>query len=62
MLCSNPKEFLKGQYRAFVVEYKGEPLAEYPGLIWVKELRLVREATNLDLKRFGIYRAFIQEV
>jgi hypothetical protein len=59
-LVSNPKEFMQKTNRVFVVEYEGEPIIEYPGIIWVRKVRLVREATNLDLKRFGIYRAFRQ--
>lgn len=58
-LVSNPKEFMQKNNRAFIVELSDEqPLAELTGIIWVKRLRLVREATNLDLKKYGIYRAF----
>lgn len=60
-LVSNPKEFMQKINRVFVAELEGEePIAELPGIIWVRKVRLVREATNLDLKRFGIYRAFRQ--
>lgn len=60
-LVSNPKEFMQKTNRVFVVELDGEePIAELPGIIWVRKVKLVREATNLDLKRFGIYRAFKQ--
>lgn len=60
-LVSNPKEFMQKTNRVFVVELDGEdPIIELPGIIWVRKLKLVREATNLDLKRFGIYRAFKQ--
>lgn len=62
-LVSNPKEFTQKINRVFVVELEGEePIAELPGIIWVRKVRLVREATNLDLKRFSIYRAFRQIV
>ncbi len=62
-LVSNPKEFIQKTNRAFVVELGGEePIIELNGMIWVRKVRLVREATNLDLKRFGIHRAFRQIV
>jgi hypothetical protein len=58
-VVSNPKEFMQKNNRAFIVELsETEPIAELIGIIWVKRLRLVREATNLDLKKYGIYRAF----
>lgn len=58
-VVSNPKEFMQRNNRVFIVELgEAEPIAELIGIIWVKRLRLVREATNLDLKRFGIFRAF----
>ena len=60
-LVSNPKEFMQKTNRVFVVGLDSvEPIIELPGIIWVRKVRLVREATNLDLKRFGIYRAFKQ--
>lgn len=60
-LVSNPKAFMLKTNRVFVVELSAEePIIEMPGIIWVRKVRLVREATNLDLKRFGIYRAFRQ--
>lgn len=60
-LVSNPKEFMLKTNRVFVVELDvEEPLIELHKIIWVRKVRLVREATNLDLKRFGIYRAFKQ--
>ena len=60
-LVTNPKEFIKKNNRVFVAELDAEePIIELPGIIWLRKVRLVREATNLDLKRFGIYRAFRQ--
>jgi hypothetical protein len=60
-LVSNPKEFMQRTNRAFVAELDGEePIIELPGIIWVRKVKLIREATNLDLKRFGIYRSFRQ--
>ncbi|MDH5383017.1 MAG: hypothetical protein OEW75_19350, partial [Cyclobacteriaceae bacterium] len=44
----------------FVAELLTSPSHEVPGIVWVHQVRLIREATNLDLKRFGIYRAFRQ--
>lgn len=62
-LVDNPKEFMLKTNRVFVVELDGEePIIELSKIIWVRKVRLVREATNLDLKRFGIYRAFRQIV
>lgn len=61
-LVSNPKELYpyNSGRRIFVAELLSSPSHELAGIIWVHKLRLVREATNLDLKRFGIYRAFRQ--
>lgn len=61
-LVSNPKELYpyNSERRIFVAELLSVPVHEVPGIIWVHKVRLVREATNLDLKRFGIYRAFRQ--
>ncbi len=62
-LVLNPKEFMQKTNRVFVVELgEEEPIVELPGIIWVRKVRLVREATNLDLKGFGIFRAFRQIV
>lgn len=62
-LVSNPKDLLQKTNRVFVAELdKDEPILEWPGMIWVRQVRLIREATNLDLKPFGIYRAFTQIV
>ena len=60
-LVTDPKEFIQKTNRVFVVEFPDEaPIIEIPGMIWVRKVRLTREATNLDLKRFSIYRAFKQ--
>lgn len=60
-LVSNPKELMQKNNRVFVAELdKEEPLVELPGIIWVRNVRLIREATNLDLKPFGIYRVLRQ--
>jgi hypothetical protein len=62
-LLSNPKALMQKNNRVFVAELdKEEPLAEMPGIIWVQRVRLIREATNLDLKPFGIYRVFSQVI
>lgn len=60
-LVTNPKELMQKNNRVFVVELdKEEPLVELPGMIWGRNVRLIREATNLDLKPFGIYRVLRQ--
>lgn len=63
-LVSNPKELYlhNSGRRVFVAELLSLPSHEVSGIIWVHKVRLVREATNLDLKRFGIYRAFKQVI
>ena len=61
-LTSNPKDFCIRDNRVFVAEFKNTPILERPGIIWVNHVRLVREATNLELKQFEIYRAFQQVV
>ena len=48
--------------RIFVAQVFETPLLEEPGMIWVNSVSLLREATNLDLKPYGIYRAFSQIV
>lgn len=61
-LVSDPKMLypLNNTRRIFVAALLSVPVYKAPGTIWVHHLRLVREATNLDLKGFGIYRAFRQ--
>lgn len=61
-LVSNPKELYPSDNtrRIFVAELLSTPSHEVSGIIWIDKVRLVREATNLDLKRFGIFRAFRQ--
>jgi hypothetical protein len=62
-VVSNPKEFMQKNNKAYIVELcDDEPIAELIGIIWVKHLRLVREATNLDLKKYRIHRAFKQSI
>lgn len=61
LLVANPKSFLLKTNRVFVAQLDVEPpIITLPGLIWVRKARLVREATNLDLKPFGIHRVFQQ--
>ena len=61
-LVSNPKELypFNSNRRIFVAELLAPPSHEVPGIIWIHKVRLVREATNMDLRRFGIHRAFRQ--
>ena len=57
-LVSDPRSIgcVNGR-RIFVAEPLVEPDFEQDGVIWVTRVRLIREASNLDLKRFGIHRA-----
>jgi len=61
-LISDPKIIyeLNTWHRVFIAQLFQPPVYEEPGMIWVKELQLVREATHLDLRRYGIYRAIKQ--
>ncbi|MBL4575812.1 MAG: hypothetical protein JKY51_06910 [Opitutaceae bacterium] len=61
-LVNNPKELYpsNSNRKIFIAELLSPPSHEILGIIWVHKVRLVREATNMDLKRFGIYRAFPQ--
>lgn len=63
-LVSSLKELYtsNSERKIFVAELLSPPVYELPGIIWVHKVRLVREATNLDLKRFGIHRAFGQTI
>ena len=63
-LISNPKPLypLNNTRRIFVAEIPATPVYQAGGMIWVHKVRLIREATNLDLKDFGIYRSFRQIV
>lgn len=63
-LISNPKPLypLNNTRRIFVAAFPEAPVYQTTGMIWVHKVRLVREATNLDVKGFGIYRAFRQIV
>ena len=62
-LVSNPAPFVMKFNKVYVVELtKEDPLVELPGIIWVRKARLIREATNLDLRRFGIHRTIHQSI
>ena len=62
-LVSDPTPFIMKFNKVFVVELaKEDPVVELPGIIWVRKARLVREATYLDLKRFGIHRTIQQSI
>jgi hypothetical protein len=54
LLVSNPKSLYKGERKVYVVELSGSPVKELPGEIYQKKFRLVREATAIELGRFGI--------
>ena len=63
-LVSDPSPLFKGfadRRRVFVAELLSDPTGEIPGIIWLEKVRLVREATTLDLKRFGIHLVFRPE-
>lgn len=59
-LVSNPTVIYKtnSMFRIYVAQLWGTPIYERPGMIWVQEAALLREATNFDLRPFGIHRAF----
>lgn len=61
-LVSNPRPLYceDSSRKVFVAELLSSPSFELSGIIWIPRVRLVREATGMDLKRFGIYRAFRQ--
>ena len=63
-LISDPKPYYSYNQgmRIFIAQLFAPPLLEKPGMIWVEKTCLVREATNLDLKRLGIHRAFEQKL
>ncbi len=63
-LVSDPKEVygMNSGQRIFIAEVNSLPLEETIGVVWAGAVRLVREATNLDLKRYGIYRAFKETI
>ena len=59
-LVSNPKPYYSDDQgmRIFIAQLFEPPILEKPGIIWVAKSCLVREATQLDLKRLGIHRSF----
>jgi len=63
-LTNNPKPLypLNNTRRIFVAELLEAPAYQVGGVIWAGKVRLVREATNLDVKGFGIYRALRQVI
>lgn len=63
LLVQDPSAFILKANRVFVAEQTEErPIIELPGLVWVRKAKLIREATNLDLKPFQIHRATKQIV
>ncbi len=48
---------LNSGLRLYIAQVLESPTYEEPGMIWVNRVWLLREATNLDLKPFGIHRA-----
>jgi len=63
MLYKNPLPFYKQGLQIYVAQFDAADITtSYQEFIWVKRFRLVRQATNLDLKPFGIYRAIAQVI
>ena len=63
MLYKNPLPFYKQGLQIYVAQFDAADITtSYQEIIWVKRFRLVRQATNLDLKPFGIYRAIAQVI
>lgn len=54
-LVSDPLQFYQEGNLVFVAELSIEPSVERPGIVWMQKVRLLRQATELDLKRFGIF-------
>ena len=63
-LVNNPNRVyqLNSGLKIFVAQVTNTPVLEEPGMIWVKDATLLREANNLDLRPFGIFRAFSQTI
>ena len=63
-LVNNPSLLyqLNAGLKVYVAQIFGIPAFEEPGVIWVYQAELLRETTNMDLKPFGIYRAFEQKL
>jgi len=61
-LVRNPKTIYScnGHQRIYVAKPLAPINLEISGMIWVAQVQLLREATNMDVKPFGIYRAFKQ--
>lgn len=61
-LVRNPKTIYScnGQQRIYVAKLLAPINLEISGMVWVAQVQLLREATNMDVKPFGIYRAFKQ--
>ncbi|MEP0271383.1 hypothetical protein [Ekhidna sp.] len=63
-LVNNPSTCysLNSGRKIYVAELLELPQREQSGMIWIQKVRLVRLATNLDLRSFGIYRSFQQSI
>ena len=61
LLTKNPLPFYQPGRIIYVARFdRADITATYQELIWVSRMRLVRRATNLDLKPFGLYRSILQ--
>lgn len=63
-LVSDPTKFysLNSGMKIYVAQLLELPQREELGIVWVQKVCLIRVATNLDLRPFGIHRAFQQNI
>jgi len=59
VLVANPNSSMGTDNRPFIAEFSGELVLNDPHIPLAKRVRLLREATNLDLKKFGIHRVIV---
>jgi len=59
-LVNNPNLVYKldYEYEIFAARIFSKPLYEKDGFIWIDKVQLIRKATNHELRRFNIHRAF----
>jgi len=63
LLYKNPLPFYEQGMRIYVAGFDpGDITTIWKGIVWVRRLRLIREATSLDLRPFGIHRAIAQNI
>lgn len=60
-LVKHPRGMIQRNNRIFLAEVgKEEPLVELPGIIWVRQTRLIREVTTRDLSSYEIFKSLIR--